>query len=60
MVADVHNISMIVESVCQYLVPLLAPRRVLPRVRSGLRGMKPLKKLKQKISTTKTNLVMMA
>ncbi len=60
LVADVHNISMIVESVCQYLVPRLAPRRVLPRVRSGLRGKKPLKKLKHKVSTTKTSSAMMA
>ena len=60
LVADVHNLSMVVEAVCQYLVPLLAPRRVLPRVRSGLRGKKPLKKLKQKVSTTKTSSAMMA
>ena len=62
LVADDHNLSMVVEAVCQYLVPLPAPRRVLPRVRSVLRGKEKIgkKKLKQKVSTTKTSSAMMA
>ena len=64
------NLNMVMEVVCQYPVPPapkqpLAPRRVLPRVRSVLRGKEKIgkkspKKPKQKVSTMKMSSAMMA